>query len=812
VAVSLFFASSVKAEDILVRAWPEELRRSISAAADDAKTAFVNILFNSLDDFNLFSVHDTDRKFRLGLNVKREVYDNFDLTGTWTVIDRLELKGGARPFDHLSTIDLTKVTPNLGLPFASVSFDATTSFLWTNVRQVSAHKIREIPDTDEVAREFRSRMESKPELSEVNPYTPWYLIDPSIRPRFGKLWNLISFPFRTPFTAKSLKRLSDGEVISYTLLNATVEIGGTVGWKIIPDPLARTAGADLRITTFIEGQFLVSIMKENSRFVRVKITRLGKLGLGKLGFGSRQFTVGANFKQILKGKLFFAGEGVSAKVVPFEWKATDANLSQFDVVYRYDLENPDAIDAYQRAVWGAFGLSEELAFGPNEMARYRVSSPTYTPAVERLFRREGSGKNHDEYRLLQISLLLKGKNEKNRSDLEAHIEMPDGNHVIHRGLTEKNHSSDIFFGASREKVSRKFTVLLDEEKFQRNEKDSLFVISESFFEDSRTRGRELRKITGEIETFLNRPELFPDLPDFIPDPEHPNRSQRAYYGRSSFYYGFSLDREKVEAFLKVPPSQRREWVNLAITRHPESRFVSRSLETERLLRHWDKAATAYAARDAKILFQALREFFEPRGQEKALMQIVRFALAGQSLDYFLSAQNIGFGRIQERGKITTPVEKLMTLMENTLGFEGTYKRALVDPEAVVSEVKSSIRPDGLVEVQFTIGTDPKSFFFRLTRTTPLRRNKILSEITISNASLLFKAGENKLVFDPNGAPGSLAYKLGHEIHSGEYYTLSVGYSRDGQKFGPAASLRFRAPPIYPKETETSPRALEEVKE
>ena len=794
----------------LARPIPEEFKRGFRSLIDNTKGAFTNALFNALDELGLFGYESSGReKFTIGVKASREVYDNFDLTGTWTVLDRLQTRVSLKPLDHLSTLDLSKMTPTFGVPYASALFEPSASFTLTNVRQVSSQTLRRLPPPSEM--ESRLNIPEDPNLNETNPYTPWYLIDPSIRARLGKLWNPITFPIRLPLSVKGLDRLADGEMIGYSVSGA-VETGVSVGWKVIQDPLTRMAGAEFRVTTVLEGSFQISILKEDKRFARIKLTRNTKT---QNPGASKKLSIGIEAADLLKGKLILKGIGVDLKVIPFEMTSTKFDLKQFDVIYRYDLTQDDAVDAYHRAVLGSFALSEELALSPAERLAFQANESVtesvnpadsdapsaLLPAVERIIRRTGKEITVQKTNRLRLLISPGIAREKNRSNLEAKIEMPDGTHVIHRGFSESSKKKEAILGLATENTRRKFTVLLDEEKYLKGDDDSIFIISESFLEDTQTAADELRAVTDEIESFLGLPELFPEFPSFIPHPRKPGRMKRARYGRSSFYYGFSIGRRQIEAFLSIPTHEKAEHIKIVFSESGLLQNIFHRRDKSRTLDRWNEAGTVALSRNPAELYHALDRLFNDRTRPFELMKLIKLALKGKPIDYFVSAQNIGFGRVQERGKIQSAVDKLILLTENTLGFEGNNRRTVLDPDAIVSELSSQApRSTDPIAIRFHLDKNPKTLFFRLTRSSALRRNIILSELTLANASLRFKQGENEIILDPQ-ALDSLTFKLSENLRREDRYTLTIGYSTDGKKFGPASSIRFPATFYYPSRRE-----------
>jgi hypothetical protein len=706
-----------------------------------------------------------------------------------------------------------------GMPYASFILETMANVEWTNVRQVAARGFAKRERLEQLRRE-RKRLQKElhdqlpaeadaeattqseirsarklsepieppktdPAIQERNPYIPWYYFDPTIRPRFNRILNPLAFALRTPFSAHAVReKMQDGEVISWAL-NGRVEVGAEVGWSIIRDPALVKAGVSYRLTAVGEGEFRLAVLREDRRFVKVKLSNHERHGT------HQRISVSGEKKKFFGGFMVFKGTALEkseflaqdVKIQVLEWDRTALRGKLFDVGYRYDLDSEDGKEAYHRAVLGNFTPSETYA------ARDLKSE---NPAVQRVFHRVGDTDTRVDSKQGQLWFFLKRGREKKLDSLEAKITLPDGTHSIFRSVAEKGDRNQFGLGMSREKTTYKVSVLLDRELYEKNDPASLFVIGEAFYEDGSTHGKEIYRQVKEIENFTGNTKLFPDLAYTSPRARTPEyrTMKRTWFGRSSFYWGFHFTRGDVERFLETPVEDRARWVHTFI---PEHRRIA-------VLRHWEEASAGNRTRDPKAIFAGLKELFSDRSIGRQLMYLLRASLAERPMDYFVTAQNPAFGRVQERARAQTSVDQITLLTERTMGFEGYARRQAEDFEARVSEIGWEMTPEGLIRIQFELDHDPKTLFFRIARTKDVFGAKDIVELNYANRSAgnpqRFHKGLNTLLLDPRG--DDLAHRLSIALRRDRAYLFQVAYSRGTKNFGSLAGTTFQGTEGYPR--------------
>lgn len=761
-----------------LKSWPAEIWTKLGELGSRGANSLMNAIFDGLDSVDLFSLPFAERN-RASIHIERAVYDNFDALGTWTVIDRTSVRADGTPLGAWTTLAESASESSLGVPYASFVFEPQANLEWSDVRQVSTRNVPKRRQLEHLRQErelMRARLSEQydedgsqitpdpdPNVTELNPFTPWYYIDPSVRPRFSKVLNLLTFPLRTPLSVKTLqKRMVDGEVISWSF-SGRVEVGAAVGWKIIPDPSLETAGIDYRITAVAEGSYRISVLREDENTAKVKLSRTDRFG------NHQKLSLGYDRNDLLKNHLIIRGLSVDLSITPFNLEDSSLRGHLFDVGYRYHLQSKDGAEAYHRAVLGSFALSEEFA------ARDERSS---MPAVEKVFERHGKTDDRERKNRTKLAFFLKSDVNKKLSTIDANIELPDGTHHVLSSVAEKQINRRTWFNSNDEKTSRKISVLLDKDLYDKGDLNSFYIIGESFYEDTSTNGKELFRNISEIENFLGKPDLFPKLSYSTP------RKKRAWFGRSSFYWGFHLRRPEIEAFLEVPQANRRALVTSLI---PERK-------QESVLKNWDAASDAYRRHDVPEVFRGLKALFGDRRIGWPLMLLIR-ASVPTPMSAFVTATNSSFDRIQESGKFQTSVDRILTLTDQEMGFEGYAKRQKDDPEAAISEISSEETPEGLIRIRFNLKEDAETLYFRISRPKDFFGARDVVELMYANQHSVFKKGPNTIVLDAL-SDRDMLFRLSARIRRDRKYLLQIAFSRDTKRFGSLASTQFRAGLAY----------------
>ena len=757
-------------DKVTVEMWPDKLWTDLSRQVDLSGTQLTNVLFDQIDNFNLWT--SSRNNFSTQFSVKRSVFDNQDILNTYTVNDQFSVNLGKSATAYSIPLAPSLITPinfNLGVG---------GKLVFNHIRQVFSKKYPELPQVEEIQKEVSA------ELSEIEEEEQkWWSIDPNWRPRLSKFWNPLITMWRIPWTKEGLNKIKSGDLISYST-SGYVSVGVESGFlplKIAPG-LDLSLGLGLQI--YVKGEFRITLLKESERFVRVKVTHLKSLG--------QAFTAGArtNDIRVMDGILLFEGKKLeyqisdqNISVIPFKFTVDRENKKQFDLGYRFDLEDPLAEEAFEKAMRGNFKRADEVS---------QINS-----SVTHLLSREALEKRTSESFQLGLNWLYSFGKSREKKDLWATIQRPDGTKEIFKSSLQMAKGWTTLWG-SGEKQNFLFTTLFDRTAFDKKEENSFQLVSEALYEDVNTSGKEMRKYIHDIKSVLGSRQQLPELPIMVPK-ENSSRLTSAYYQRSSFYFGQYFSQKQVMKFLMTDPGlawniSNRSFDYIKIASHKSGRV-------SRFYNHWMKLQKKFKenlSADQMIeALQDLRLLFKYHARAIHAMRALVLSLDGEEVDYFISATNRSFGRIQFRGRVQTNAEKLLQIADETVDFENKVGLYRPDLGAKINDFKIEQLADSKLKVSFTLPKGMKFIYFKLMRTSGWKKVKNVKDLIYSNNDR-FKEGPNEWILGPD-SQDHLDQALWSALQAEDYYTMQLSGSIQAQSWGRIESFRFKFMPLVPKQ-------------
>lgn len=138
--------------------WPSRLWRNIMTGVDDLGYSLTQVVFDNIDDFeqNVFD----EKKARMRVKVKREVFDNQDVLNSFSVLDYFRVRIDSKDL----SVSMPLFTPNITLGF---SVGVGGMMEWTNIRQVTANKYAVLPTVNEEYKDLDYLSYSKKELRKI---------------------------------------------------------------------------------------------------------------------------------------------------------------------------------------------------------------------------------------------------------------------------------------------------------------------------------------------------------------------------------------------------------------------------------------------------------------------------------------------------------------------------------------------------------------------------------------------------------------------------------------------------------------------
>jgi len=756
-------------DKVTVEMWPDKLWTDLSRQVDLSGTQLTNVLFDQIDNFNLWT--SSRNNFSTQFSVKRSVFDNQDILNTYTVNDQFSVNLGKSATAYSIPLAPSLVTPinfNLGVG---------GKLVFNHIRQVFSKKYPELPKVQEVQKEVSAELSVMEEEEQK-----WWSIDPNWRPRLSKFWNPLITMWRIPWTKEGLNKIKSGDLISYST-SGYVSVGVESGFL----PLKVAPGLDLSLglglQIYVKGEFRITLLKESERFVRVKVTHLKSLG--------QAFTAGGrtNDIRVMDGILLFEGKKLeyqisdqNISVIPFKFTVDRENKKQFDLGYRFDLEDPLAEEAFEKAMRGNFKRADEVS---------RINS-----SVTHLLTREALEKRTSESFQLGLNWLYSFGKSREKKDLWATIQRPDGTKEIFKSSIQMAKGWTTLWG-SGEKQNFLFTTLFDRTAFDKKEENSFQLVTEALYEDVNTSGKEMQKYIHDIKSVLGSRQQLPELPIMVPK-ENSSKLIPAYYQRSSFYFGQYFSQKQVMKFLMTEPGlawniSNRSFDYIKIASHKSGRV-------SRFYNHWMKLQKKFkenlSADQMIAALQDLRLLFKYHARAIHAMRALVLSLDAEEVDYFISATNRSFGRIQFRGRVQTNAEKLLQIADETVDFENKVGLYRPDLGAKINDFKIEQLADSKLRVSFNLPKGIKFIYFKLMRTSGWKKVKNVKDLIYSNNDR-FKEGPNEWILGPD-SQDHLDQALWSALQAEDYYTMQLSGSIQGQSWGRIESFRFKYMPLEPK--------------
>lgn len=775
-----------------------------------------NILFDAVDDVRWFKFDFKD-DFDIGVKTKRDVYDNQDILESWTVVDEFEIDGSIpiwntedSPFNfwvgvngQIRILNIRQVLPK--------DYSVLSSIEEEKNKLESSGWYQDFKETD---------VESKGEWGHrLNPQDPKASKDileflqknPEDHARFSNLINQALLPTKLPLSVEKLKKMQNGEVVAYGG-SGTLEFGvrASTDWS----GLEYHGDLGVSVRTFLNGNYQISVLKENDRFVRVKVHRLLQTGHGEKIYTELE-------SDFLDGVFLIKKLNRHLEIVPFEFSWRNAWGRSLDIGYRYDLENPKATEAYERAVKGQFSYSEELAY--NALGE---SLPIETNGVMRDFTRVSNQKTRTQGYEAKAGFIFKNESESSISNVEAMVTTPDGQFHYFNSLVRNSKKWKAIWGAF-EKLEHRFVATVDLKKYKENP-DSLEafgLIIEGTIDDSHTNRAEMMSYILEAENSIGLFNVFPRPPtreELSPEGEKKRSDFRLLengLGRSRFYYKTKLNHEQLQKFIDTP--QDKMWLHLEKAFQViEGSWSSKALRVAGGV--WSGALTILTSplylidsplRGSEIIFHAnsiqskwkkLKKIANPKEKIEMLgsmlfnrrysydlARLFRSTLNEEIIPYTISAYSDFFGKIWEEGNGGLFIENLATRFQNEIDFDRKGPRH-PDSEngSQIQNLEVLVKNSNQVLIQFVTQKPPKAIYLGLVQEDESLifsdlKKKLVDLVLLNNGN--FVEGLNTIVLDPLN-PDSPTFPVASKLVLGEEYRIRLATNVDGTHWGPAASI------------------------
>ncbi|MCP4914739.1 MAG: hypothetical protein GY909_16600 [Oligoflexia bacterium] len=817
--------------------WPGKFLGKITSELgeewEDVGLSLSTSIFESITDRTLFSEQFGDVRFQA--KVKRRVYDNHDILDTWTVIDYFQIPMSL-------PIPITSEEIGFANGTVGVQLGLNLSLNAVNIRQVKPKAFAKLATIEQLTEQARQAQELSQEneegaiiieendhnaqldfKSKLKDFIEWDTDNPKTRARYSKLVNLISNPFKIPVTKKKVRKMPIGDISSY-FLEGNIQLGASVGWTGIDVPASTITDAKvgLGVSTYLGGKFRVSVLKEKENIAHLKVTKERNRGVtGTLGSAEFKHEIFEGFV-VLDQTIF----KISDSIVPFNLVVNKERKEQFDIGYRYDLNNEKAMDAYLAATMGRLKKSDLLAQEKDSGVTKAYTRDQVAHTTNRSYR-------------MKLSLVFEKSQGTQRKYTKAKITLGDGDeHRIFYSVNSNFKSYATLWGSSELK-RHTFTSVIDKDDFDNTDKGMVLKV-EGAIEDSNTNAKEISAYMAEVEFATGQHGLFKPVPKYEPllkklckgakKRGHGRRDincqylKLADYDKTSFFYRIGLTRNQVQKFIDFPEDKMWETLEVAFGVKEDS-WQSTGRRTWHAVKngyatflnlpltffgfHLKKGGELFMARkffkrwkklkeekNPEELSKKLAKLFTSTNHNLSMIKVIREALQGEKISYFLTAKADDlFGRMTKSGGQIDDVDTISYEANSKIEFDAAGSRTKVDPKASIIKFDIDVKDEDNIEITYNLAEKPKNVFIRIDQSPGWSRYKNLLKV-ITVESSLFERGINTIIINRNEVDG-IRKKIADALFNGKYTTAYMAISLEEGKWGAVASKRFKAPDPTP---------------
>jgi hypothetical protein len=818
----------------------DRLMSDLGDELDDQGERLTTSIFESLTDIELYEFSKDD--YKLGFEIQRKVFDNHDITNTFTVVDFFRVP---------ISLPIPLLSKGVSGNFSGVGLHlgANLSVSTMNIRQVLPAELEGLPELRDIKekKNYIEKLDDEESFSEAtkDPYKPatddetdedrrvlgkigrflkWDTENSLTRARYSNILNLFTQPFKLPLNNLALRKMDVGEISSYKL-DGSIQLGSTVGFSGLEMIGFNDITAGVSLTTYIHGNYKVSVMKESETQVQLKVSRGSRKGF------ARSIGIGSPDHEIFGGVVILGSTvgRIKESVIPFNLSVNSYLAKEFDVGYRYDLTNPEAKDAYFKAAYGFLKMSEELALAKNGVTkvytreqRVRVTSRNYS---------------------MKLSLILQRGHVTTAAQTNAVITINGEEHHLFKSTNVNSQGYDTLWGDSENKRYQ-FSSTIDGEVFAADAEKGFALKVEATIDDRFTTAEEMKQYIAEVVTMTGIDDLIIEFPQFDPEIKCENyelvnwartpgrrgargrannhcfnRRDKAYFGKSKFYYRLNFTRKQIEKFANY--DENKMWEILEIAFGIESgKWSTRTARTGRsftnsyatllslplslldlklksparlktakkFFKHWKSLKHLD---DLKELSKTISKLFNTDQFSYEFLKVFKLTLEGEEVSYYMTAEAKKlFGTINRTGKVLEEVDTISGRASRLIEFDRIGSRINFNENAVVKNLSVKQTSSREVTIEFVLPEKPKFVFFRADKTANWGSFKNLGRFVLLNENDQFVKGKNKIVIGLD-SDDKLSKELAPKVFNSKFVTFMLAISYGESGWGKISSDRIK---------------------
>jgi hypothetical protein len=804
------------------------LLEDIGDELDNQTQKLTSSIFELLTDIKLYEYNYDDMS--IGLKIERKVFNNHNIVNSYTVIDNFKI-----PINLPIPIISNSISGGNGI--FKFHLGSTLSVNSMNIRQVYPKDINNLdPVVDsEQINEYISHLKDDLSFTE-NTKDPYRILENDLteedkaikqdiekllgwssenvlrRARYSNILNLLTQPFKLPLTNNALDKMEVGEISSYKL-GGSIQLGATVGFSSIDYIGSGNILAGVGVTTYLHGDFKISILKESETQVHLKVNKSATKGrAANLGVGLSDFVLFGGVV-VMDTEI---GE-IKETIIPFNLSVNKSLAKSFDVGYRYDLTNPKAKKAYFKAVYGKLKDSEDLSNVKDGVIKvYTRDQVTRT-----------TSRNHS----IRLSVLFQRGHLTSASSSAATITLNGTEHHIFQAINSNSVGYSTLWGASEARSYRFFTTI-DNEVLNSDREKGISLKVEASFKDRNTSSKEMRKYITEVVTMTGIDDFLIKFPNFDPNircekyqlqitrkSKCTAKRKRASYGKSQFFYRLIFNRKQIEKFTNYAPEKMWEVIEVAYGIKKDAwasagRRLGRSFlngyasilnlplaifdlhintgsklkSARKFIKNW---RSLKSIKDPKELTKKISKLFNTTRYSYQFLKVIKMTLENEDISFFMTAQAKKlFGTISRSGKVSEDLDTVTTRADNLINFDRMGPQANFNPNAYVEGLSVNKKSNNEIEIKFNLPDRPKFVFLRMDKTSSWSAFKNLGKFILNNKNGKYVKGENTITIKLDGKD-EISKEVAEKIFASKYVSFLIAITYDESSWGRVSSKRIR---------------------
>lgn len=805
--------------------WTARGIRAASLSGDTIGTA----IFDLIEDLKLFKVDVGEGQARV--RTGRRIYDNHDVLGSYTVVDRFRVSLNYPLYTWSEAIN--------GTFTSTFAVGSHHELDFVHIRQVLPSAFAELPRTPQAPSDlFTPGWSQNADSSDPAQAPGWDRMQPTVatidrpqaedafdalgRARWSSLWNLLVVPFRVPTKPEWIERIAPGDIVSWRG-SGTIEVGPGIGLSLKVPGALRIYDASLQYRIFVAGNFSISVLREDQDHVRLKVTRTAS-------FGDR-WSFGGGSSGVISDLALQSWNPIErlTRMSPMAVGRSRSMSTGFDVVFRYDLRDPAAREAYRHAVFGNLVASDQLAGGD---AWREHPEPA---AVRRIGDQSRKSRNTTLGTSTRYGSFYRHNHDAAVEHTDLIVDIGDGPVRVLRSQA-KNTTRWRWFWGAQERVETDVTVWADRDRLDAGEDDAVTLTVTHEVVDSLTSGPELLTYIDLMETATGRRGFFPRPPAYLPEEPrdrshgHIDFDRRRHrdvivkhpirLGRSSFYAQVTYSQDQIQRFLAIPQEERWSAMETAfgvtagawssrsrralygtsnalktllnIPLYPFNQHLpqgSHLFSAQSAVRSWRNADRS---QDLHRQLCLLVEMFASRRYGFELTHLLRLRLGDEPVSYAVKGSSYVFGTMRDEGQGVAPLSPLPERMSERIDFDTPQARRTPVVQATIANLTLEPIDHDRLRVKLTIAADarPTALYARLIERRPWSLSRSIGAAVVAHLDQPLQAGVNEWILDRRAGP--MSDLLGRTEHGLEYEFV-VAISLDGRTWGPITSSPFTMP-------------------